>query len=129
MRMELQGSGWCINFSSGINTTRNIKGCTPGCIFLKFPRLLHEHTVIQTAKYLVSTSTYMDLPDRNWCFITCNVVYNLNAGKVIECYVDANFAIGWTHQDADNAENFMLYMGHVITYVGYPVLWCIKLQT
>ena len=47
----------------------------------------------------------------------------------IECYVDANFANGWDQADADNEGNFMSHTGYVITYIGYLVLRCIKLQT
>ena len=38
----------------------------------------------------------------------------------MECYVDSDFACGWA---------VMPLTGYFITYVGYPLLWCSKLQT
>ena len=49
--------------------------------------------------------------------------------KVIKCYIDAEFDIGRSKEDYDNAENVMLHMGYTITYMGCPVLWCSKLQS
>ena len=34
--------------------------------------------------------------------------------KCTECYIYANFAIGWDQVDADNAENVMSHSGYVI---------------
>ena len=53
-------------------------------------------------KDLVSTSTYVYLLDVNKWLSTCSVVYMPNIEKVIECYINANFANGWAQTDADN---------------------------
>ena len=57
------------------------------------------------------------------------LIYSPDKPKGIECYVDADFAGGWSQADADNPENVMPRTGYVIYYAGCPVLWCSKLQT
>ena len=90
---------------------------------------MHKHVIRYIAKYLVRTSTYVDLPDVNRRFSICGVVYKPDKETFTECYVDAKFSGGWSQSDADNAETFMLHTLYVITYVGCPVLWCSKWQT
>ena len=70
----------------------------------------------------------MDLPDINQRLTTCGVVYRTDIEKVIDCYVYADVAVGWSQADADNAENAISRTGYVIKYAGYPLLWCSKLQ-
>eukprot|EP00957_Ditylum_brightwellii_P117330 8948690-Ditylum_brightwellii.AAC.1 len=84
--------------------------------FCNDPRLSHECTVWQMVKYLSQTS------DRGVC-------YHLNPDLGIQCYVDANFAGGWSKADADNPENVMSRTRFIIFYAGCPVLWQSKLQT
>ena len=36
---------------------------------------------------------------------------------------------GWAQSDAYNEENVIPHTGYVITYAGYPLLGCSKLQT
>ena len=71
----------------------------------------------------------MDLPDRDRRLSTRGIVYNPDKEEGIKCYVYANFSGGWDQADDDNVENIMSRMGYVITYSGYPILWCSKLQT
>ena len=92
------------------------------------PGLVHKHTIRCIGTYLTSTSTHVDLPYVNQHLYTHGMVYNTYK-KGIESYVDSNFADGWAQADFDNAENFMWCTGYVITYAGFPVLWCSKLQT
>ena len=61
----------------------------------------------------MSTSTYVDFPDRNRRLITCGVIYNPDIEKGIEYYVYNKFSIGWAQSDANNAENIMLRTGYV----------------
>ena len=87
--------------------------------FVRFnnqPMLSHERAIERIAKYLRGTS------DRG-------IVYHPNKTKGIECYVDADFASGWSQADADNPENVMSRTGCTIYYSGCPVLWISKLQT
>ena len=80
------------------------------------------------AKYLASTSTYVDLPIANSRLSTRGVVYKPYKYKVVDCYVDSNFTSGWYQSDSDNAENFMSCTVYVIMYVVFPVLRCSKFQ-
>ena len=89
--------------------------------------LVHKRAVRQITKYLVSTSTYIDLPGGNRRLIKYGIVYKTNIEKGINCYVDADFAGEWAQADSYNEENLMLRMVYVITYTVYPVLWCSKL--
>ena len=57
------------------------------------------------------------------------IVYHPDKMKGIECYVDTNFAGGWSQADANNPEKVMSRTGYAIYYVGCPVLWSSKLQT
>ena len=54
------------------------------------------------ANYPVSTSTYMDLPDRNRRLSTCGIVYNTNKEKSIDCYKDSDFSGAWAQEDINN---------------------------
>ena len=92
-------------------------------------RLVQKCTVRRIKNYLASTSTYVDLIDRNSWLTTCGIVFRTDIEKGIECYIDVEFSSGWYQSYDDNAENAMPHRGYVITYVGCPVLWCIKLQT
>ena len=94
-----------------------------GAHFFDNLRLVHDRAVRQTAKYLVTMSTYVDSPDGNIRLITRGVVYHPNIEKFIECYIDDVFYSGWYQADSDNAENVMSHTGFVMMYVGCPVLW------
>ena len=61
-------------------------------IFCKYPRLVQVRAIRYIAKYLVRTSIYVDLPNRNQQLTTRGAVYRNNIEKGIECYLDANFA-------------------------------------
>ena len=71
----------------------------------------------------------MDLPYVNRHLSTQHVVYKLNKEKYIKCYKDSEFSGEWDQKYADNAKKVMSQTGYVITYAGFPVLWCSKLQT
>ena len=102
MRMELQGIGLYVNLSSGIKTAININGRTPVCTFFNNPRFVHKPSVRRIAKYLASTSTYVDSPDVNRRLTTRGVFYKTDIEKVIKCYVDAEFSGGWAQAGADH---------------------------
>ena len=100
------------------------------CDFFKNnPRLVYEHSIRIIAKYLASTSTYVDLQDVNRWITTRRVVYKPDIEKCIECYTYAKFSSGWSQSDADNAEIIMSRTEYVIMYAGCQVLCCGKLQT
>ena len=60
--------------------------------------------------------------------LTGGVVYMPDKEKVIKCYVDSEFSVGWSQADSNNAENNMSHTGYIIMYAGCPVLWCSKLK-
>ena len=45
------------------------------------------------------------------------------------CYVNADFAGGWSYTDSEDADNVMSRTGFVIMYANYPIFWASKLQT
>ena len=59
--------------------------------FYNNPHLVHERSFRLIAKYLVSTSTYVDLQDKNLQVTTHGAVYRPDIEKCIKFYVDANF--------------------------------------
>ena len=67
-------------------------------------------------KYLISTKER-------------GIIYSPDPSLGLECFVDADFAGGWSQADAKNAENVMSRIGFVIRYAGCPIGWCSKLQT
>ena len=74
--MELQGRAWYVKLSSGINMTRYTNDRTPLCMFCNNLCLVHEYAVRRITKYLTSTSTSVDLPDRNQRLTTRGVAYS-----------------------------------------------------
>ena len=80
------------------------------------PKLSHEQAIMRIGRYLLGTA------DRG-------IIYEPDPSKGLECYVDADFAGGWSHADSEDAENVMSRTGYVIFYAGCPVYWVSKLQT
>ena len=80
------------------------------------PMLSHERAIKRIGKYL------LDNPNRG-------LVFNPDKDRGIECFVDADFAGGWSQADSDDADNVMSRTGYVIMYAGCPIMWSSKLQT
>lgn len=80
------------------------------------PMLCHEKAVKYIARYLLATS------DKG-------IHYKPDPSKGLECYVDADFAGGWSSGDHTNPECVLSRTGFVIMYAGCPITWCSKLQT
>lgn len=80
------------------------------------PRRSHERAVVNIGRYLLTT--------RNR-----GILYKPDKTKGLECYVDADFAVGWQKADADSASNVMSRTGYVLMYAGCPIHWVSKLQT
>jgi hypothetical protein len=57
------------------------------------------------------------------------IIYNPDKYLGLECYVDADFAGGWSQADLDNAENVLSRTGYVIMYANCPIHWVSRLQT
>ena len=80
------------------------------------PMLCHEKAVKYIAQYLLGTQ------DKG-------IHYKPDPTKGLECYVDADFAGGWSSGDHTNPECVLSRTGFVIMYAGCPITWCSKLQT
>ena len=126
--MELQVRGWYAKLSSAINTTRNINGCTPVSRFGNNPRLMHTCAIRRIKKYVVRTSTYVNLPDEIRWLTTHGIVYRPSIEKGIKCYIYYDFDGEWDQVDTDNAEDFISRMRYVTTYTVCPLLWCRNVQ-
>ncbi len=80
------------------------------------PKLCHERAIKRICKYLLGT---MDK----------GLMYRPDLTKGLECYVDADFAGGWSSGDQTNPESVLSRTGFVIMYAGCPIFWSSKLQT
>ncbi len=78
--------------------------------------LSHEKAIILISWYLIDTCSH-------------GIVYKPNTTKGLECYVNADFASGWSHANADKAEDVLSRTGYIITYAGCPFHWVSCLQT
>ena len=75
--------------------------------FSNFPMLCHEKAVLRLGRYLLDTRKR-------------GIIYKPDKTEDLECYVDADFAGGWTKADADDADNVLSRMGYIIMYAGCP---------
>ena len=84
--------------------------------FCNNPKLSHEKAIKRLGRYLYHTKNE-------------GIIYNPDVKKGLECFVDADFAGGWTQADADDADNVLSRTGMVIMYAGCPIFWRSSLQT
>jgi hypothetical protein len=84
--------------------------------FTNQPMLSHEKAIMRISKYL------LDMQKRG-------ILHKPDRSKGLECYVDADFAGGWLHADAENANNVLSWTGYVIMYADCPIFWVSRLQT
>ena len=80
------------------------------------PMLCHENAVKYIARYLLSSQ------DKG-------IHYKPDMTRGLECYVDADFAGGWSSGNHINPECVLSRTGFVIMYVGCSLTRCSKLQT
>jgi hypothetical protein len=57
------------------------------------------------------------------------IVLRPDSSKGIQCFVDADFANGWSSEDCDEPSSVYSRTGFVIMYAGCPLVWVSKLQT
>ena len=99
------------------NTRPDISVATHQCArFSMDPKRSHEVAVMKIGKYL---RTSMDK----------GIIYKPDKKLGLECYVDADFAGGWQHADAESAESVMSRTGYILMYANCPIHWVSKLQT
>jgi hypothetical protein len=84
--------------------------------FSNNPMLSHEKSIMHISPYLLDTRKR-------------GIIYKPNKSKGLECYVDANFAGGWSRANADNADNVLSQTGCILMYANCPILWVSRLQT
>jgi len=83
--------------------------------FSNNPLLSHEKSIMRIGRYLLDTHKR-------------GIIYKPDKSKCLECYVDADFAGGWSQADAKNAENILSQTGYIIMYANCPILWVSRLQ-
>ena len=79
------------------------------------PMLCHKKAVKYIERYLISSQ------DKG-------IHYKPDMTRVLECYVDADFAGCWSYGDHTNPECVLSRTSFVIMYAGCPLTWCSKLQ-
>jgi hypothetical protein len=84
--------------------------------FSNQPMLSHEKSIMRLGRYLLDTRKR-------------GIIYKPDKSLGLECYVDADFAGGWSQADSDNAENVLSRTGYVIMYANCPIHWVSRLQT
>jgi hypothetical protein len=81
------------------------------------PKLSHEQAIMRIGRYLLGTKSR-------------GIIYEPDPMKGLECYVDADFAGGWSIENSGDPNNdVMSRTGFVIYYAGCPVYWVSKLQS
>ena len=84
--------------------------------FTNDPKLCHEKAIMRIGRYLLHTKNR-------------GIIFEPDKSKGLECYVDADFAGGWSNADTNDADNVMSRTGFVIMYANCPIYWVSKLQT
>jgi hypothetical protein len=79
------------------------------------PRWTHEQALIRIGQYLKGT-------------IDKGLIFKPNSMMRIDCYVDADFAGLWPHEDKEDPVCVKSRSGYVICLSDCPVVWCSKLQ-
>eukprot|EP00956_Cyclotella_meneghiniana_P002311 scaffold2611_cov43-Cyclotella_meneghiniana.AAC.4 len=99
------------------NTRPDISmACHQTARFCIDPKLSHEQANMRIGGYLLGTKNR-------------GIIYEPDPKNGLECYVDADFAGGWSLEDSDDADNVMSRTGYVLFYAGCPIYWVSKLQT
>jgi hypothetical protein len=84
--------------------------------FCNDPKLSHEKAAKRIVRYLKCTPKE-------------GIVLRPDSSKGIQCFVDADFANGWSSEDCDKPSSVYSRTGFVIMYAGCPLVWVSKLQT
>ena len=84
--------------------------------FAANPKLSHERAVKRIVRYLKGTKNN-------------GLILRPNPQDGIKCYVDADFAGGYSEDTRDDPRSVYSRTGYVIIYYACPVLWVSKMQT
>ena len=80
------------------------------------PHLSHEIVVNRIVRYLLDTRDKV-------------VIYKPDTSQGLECYVDADFVVGWKYGDQNSQESVLSLTGFFIMYYGFSIHWGGKIQT
>ena len=78
--------------------------------------LSHKKSVMWLGRYLLDTRKR-------------GLIYKPDRSQGLECYVNADFAGGWSQSDSANADNVLSRIGYVIMYANCPIHWVSCPQT
>ena len=78
--------------------------------------LSHKKSIMCIGWYLLDTHTR-------------GIIFKPEKSKGLECYINADFACGWSQANAENADNVLSWTGYVFMNANCPILWVIPLQT
>ena len=113
------------NYRSAIGMLNYLAACTrPDCLyavhqcarFSANPKLCHERAVKRIVRYLKGTRKD-------------GMILKPDSSKGIQCYVDADFAGGYTQATCSEPISVFSRTGFVIFYYGCPIVWVSKLQS
>ena len=57
------------------------------------------------------------------------LIMYLKTDKGLECFVDADFAGGWSTNKSDDPASLYSRSGYIIKYRNFPIIWASKLQS
>ena len=113
------------NYRSAIGMLNYLVASTrPDCLFAvhqcaRFsanPKLCHERAVKWIVRYLKGTKEQ-------------GLIIKPNVTKGVQCFVDADFAGGYSSETCDEAVSVFSRTGYCIFYLNCPVIWVSKMQT
>jgi hypothetical protein len=83
--------------------------------YVHFPKLSHENAVIRICQYLRGTAEK-------------GLIFKPTGRLSVDCYVDADFAGLWPHEDKQNPDCVKSRTGYVTKVAGCPAFWGSRLQ-
>ena len=105
-----------INYISGSSRPDITYAKHPVVIFSANPKASHDKGVKRIIKYLKGTKEN-------------ELIMYLKNDKGLECFVDTDFAVGWSTNESENPASVYSCTGYIIQYRNCPILWASKLQS
>ena len=84
--------------------------------FINSPMLSPEKSIKRLGQYLYHTNKE-------------GIINNPDTSKVLDFYVDGDFAGRWQQADANDSDNVISRTGMVIMYANCPIFWYSSLKT
>ena len=99
------------------STRPDIQFATHQCArYCNDPKLSHEVAAKRIVRYLKGTMEQ-------------GLTLKVDKSKGFECYVDADFAGGYSDANALDPQSCLSRTGYVITYANCPIIWSSKMQS